>query len=85
MISSLEQDKYKISLKYVAGTEGKKSEQKKKNHVKVIHCKKKKRSFKKKPTERAPNHKSWDNLNYKINKINIHEAILIKKMKTNIP
>ena len=42
MISSLEQDKYKISLKYVAGTEGKKSEQKKKNHVKVIHCKKKK-------------------------------------------
>ena len=86
MISSLEQDKYKISLKYVAGTEGRKvSKKKKKNHVKGIYCKKKKKSCKNKPTERVPNHKSWDNLNYKINKINIHEAILVKKMKTNIP
>lgn len=68
-----------MSLKYVEGTKGKIV--RKKNNVKGIHCKKKKerkrKSCKKKPTERAPNHKSWDNLNYKINKINIHESILI--------
>ena len=34
MISSLEQDKYKISLKYVAGTEGKKVSKKKKKSCK---------------------------------------------------
>ena len=56
------------------GQKVRKRAKKKKNHVKGIYLKKK--SCKKKPTERVPNHKSWDNLNYKIN---IHEAILEKK------
>ena len=68
----------KMNLKHLVVTECKKVLQK--EFQQWVHDKEIQ-----KPTERAPNHKSWDNLNYKINKINIHEAILIKKMKTNIP